>query len=105
MTDSPISLTGRERRALKSRAKTLPLAVKFGRKGLTETALRELSRSLDLGDGLANPAAGPGDDGDAAVNVFVAHARSLHAVGAQPLQAAARDDISPQRADTRNERS
>lgn len=56
MTDSTISLTGRERRALKSRAKTLPLAVKFGRKGLTESALRELSRSLELGDGLAKVA-------------------------------------------------
>ena len=53
MTHSTVSLTGRERRALKSRAKILPVAVKFGRKGLTETALRELSRSLDLGGGLA----------------------------------------------------
>jgi|ETN01SMinimDraft_1059929.scaffolds.fasta_scaffold262064_2 RNA-binding protein YhbY len=53
MSDSTISLTGRERRALKSQAKTLPVAVKFGRKGLTETALRELSRSLDLGGGLS----------------------------------------------------
>ena len=34
----------------------MPLAVRFGRKGLTETALRELSRSLDLGDGLAKVA-------------------------------------------------
>ncbi len=53
MSDSTVPLTGRDRRALKSRAKTLPVAVKFGRKGLTETALRELSRSLDLSGGLA----------------------------------------------------
>ena len=52
MTDSALTLTGRERRELKSQAKTLPVAVKFGRKGLTETALRELSRSFDLRGGL-----------------------------------------------------
>ena len=56
MTEQEASLTGRQRRALKSRAKTLTIAVKFGRKGLTETAVRELSRSLDLGDGLAKVA-------------------------------------------------
>ena len=53
MSNARTSLSGRERRELKSRAKTLPVAVKFGRKGLTETALRELSRSMDLGEGLA----------------------------------------------------
>ena len=53
MSNARTSLSGRQRRELKSRAKTLPVAVKFGRKGLTETALRELSRSLDAGDGLA----------------------------------------------------
>jgi RNA-binding protein YhbY len=53
MSNAQTSLSGRERRELKSRAKTLPIVVKFGRKGLTETALRELSRSLDLGGGLA----------------------------------------------------
>ncbi|MFP6900606.1 MAG: YhbY family RNA-binding protein [Opitutales bacterium] len=53
MSNSQTPLSGRERRELKSRAKTLPVAVKFGRKGLTETALREMSRSLDLGGGLA----------------------------------------------------
>ena len=53
MSNPTISLTGRERRALKSQAKTLPVAVKFGRKGLTETALREFSRRLDSGGGLA----------------------------------------------------
>ncbi|MBG30141.1 MAG: hypothetical protein CMI31_09085 [Opitutae bacterium] len=68
MTDSNTTLTGRERRALKSRAKTLAVSVRFGRKGLTETALRELSRSLDLGDGLAKVAFG-GDREQRAVQV------------------------------------
>lgn len=62
MTDSSATLTGRERRALKSRAKTLSVAVKFGRKGLSETALRELSRSLDLGGGLAKVSFAGGRD-------------------------------------------
>ena len=53
MTNSQNSLSGRERRELKSRAKTLPISVKFGRKGITETALRELVRSLEQGQGLA----------------------------------------------------
>jgi len=53
MTDEGTSLTGREKRTLKSLAKTMSVTVKFGRKGVTETALRELSRSLDLGGGLA----------------------------------------------------
>ena len=56
MTDADLPMTGSERRALRSRAKTLAVAVKFGRKGLTEAALRELTRSLDLGDGLAKVA-------------------------------------------------
>ena len=53
MTESSTSLTGRERRELKTRAKTLPISVKFGRKGLTETVLRELTRSIEHGKGLA----------------------------------------------------
>lgn len=53
MTKSKTSLSGRERRELKSRAKTLPVLVKFGRKGITETAVRELVRSLEQGQGLA----------------------------------------------------
>lgn len=65
MTDNELSLSGSERRALKSRAKTLPVAVKFGRKGLTEAALRELTRSLDLGGGLAKVSL-PGDRGQRA---------------------------------------
>ena len=60
MTKPQTNLSGRERRELKSRAKTLPISVKFGRKGLTETAMRELARSLQRGQGLAKVSF-PGD--------------------------------------------
>ena len=60
MTKSQTSLPGRERRELKSRAKTLPVSVKIGRKGVTETALREMVRSLQQGQGLAKVSF-PGD--------------------------------------------